>query len=395
MSDDPSGPKKEVVKARMGNSFKDPDIKNDFCGVHINFQFCKCAFHNQYCNAIDMDKDSANAKVQAEFATFVAGRRDAFVSSCELQGGFVDSENRCNICSAPAVVDGDKCVIEEAQEAEESEETEEAEVTIEKIDCDEIAENWEKYSDIDERIEATDRSFEAKNYAETQEKIITKMVKGFELEYDTELLKQQLQDIEDYRLAIVNNIRANLVKATIRLTYTTYAQIKGGIGAGKSFTTFLTGANKVESLAAGVKAAQAVIPGDSKLAIDTSTVGGKIASTGWNATLEAVEAMGDPEKLVAEKVSIVTQQLMKDTKGAVTPGADITDEEIAILREKQIENELLKDMAEEAQTKIAVNEAEMETIESDIAALQDQASEGKTQERERVMRMLEGECKTE
>ena len=53
--------------------FETPDIKDDFCGVHLNFQYCKCAFHNEYCDAVGMNKSQANNYVNEEFDKWVAG----------------------------------------------------------------------------------------------------------------------------------------------------------------------------------------------------------------------------------------------------------------------------------------------------------------------------------
>ena len=43
------------------------DIKNNFCGVHINYQYCKCAFHNEFCDAVNMSKGEANAYVYGKY----------------------------------------------------------------------------------------------------------------------------------------------------------------------------------------------------------------------------------------------------------------------------------------------------------------------------------------
>lgn len=42
-------------------------IKDDFCGVHINYQYCKCAFHNQYCENVGMTKSEAHTYVYAQY----------------------------------------------------------------------------------------------------------------------------------------------------------------------------------------------------------------------------------------------------------------------------------------------------------------------------------------
>lgn len=43
------------------------DIKDNFCGVHINYQYCKCAFHNEYCGNIGMSKSEAKKFVYSKY----------------------------------------------------------------------------------------------------------------------------------------------------------------------------------------------------------------------------------------------------------------------------------------------------------------------------------------
>ena len=43
------------------------DIKDNYCGVHINFQYCKCAFHNEYCSSIGMTKGEAKFYVYEKY----------------------------------------------------------------------------------------------------------------------------------------------------------------------------------------------------------------------------------------------------------------------------------------------------------------------------------------
>ena len=43
------------------------DVKDSFCGIHINYQYCKCAFHNEYCGAIGMSKGEAKNHVYDKY----------------------------------------------------------------------------------------------------------------------------------------------------------------------------------------------------------------------------------------------------------------------------------------------------------------------------------------
>lgn len=50
------------------------DIKQDYCGVVVNFKYCKCAFHNQYCGDINMSQAGADAYVNGGFQKWACGK---------------------------------------------------------------------------------------------------------------------------------------------------------------------------------------------------------------------------------------------------------------------------------------------------------------------------------
>lgn len=75
-------------------------IKDDFCGVHINYQFCKCAFHNQYCDAVDMSKGEAKTFVYAEYNTWLEEQ----VGSDDVKYGVIEIDGKVYINSKPGEV---------------------------------------------------------------------------------------------------------------------------------------------------------------------------------------------------------------------------------------------------------------------------------------------------
>jgi hypothetical protein len=52
-----------LLLSGCGNS----DVKDNFCGVHINYQYCKCAFHNEYCGNIGMSSGEAKDYVYNQY----------------------------------------------------------------------------------------------------------------------------------------------------------------------------------------------------------------------------------------------------------------------------------------------------------------------------------------
>lgn len=67
--------------------FPMPDIKDDYCGVHINFQYCKCAFHKEYCDSIGMTKSEANTYVKSEYNSWVDEQLKNWLAACLIAGG--------------------------------------------------------------------------------------------------------------------------------------------------------------------------------------------------------------------------------------------------------------------------------------------------------------------
>lgn len=47
------------------------DIKNNFCGIHIDYRYCKCAFHNEYCGAIGMSSNEAEELVFSKYDEWI------------------------------------------------------------------------------------------------------------------------------------------------------------------------------------------------------------------------------------------------------------------------------------------------------------------------------------
>lgn len=83
----------------VGCSTGKPDIKNDFCGVHINYQYCKCAFHNEYCGSIGMDKSEAKTYVYAEYNKWL----DSLII-VEEEYGVIEKDGKLYLKSKPGEV---------------------------------------------------------------------------------------------------------------------------------------------------------------------------------------------------------------------------------------------------------------------------------------------------
>ncbi len=183
--------------------FEEPDIKDDYCNT-INFYLCKCAFHNDHCKNVGMDKGEANAVVQAGYQEYVQEKLEEFLLACETSGGIPDKD-RCIRCDDGYVREGDECV-----ESKTDIQNDLTECVVEDFD-----KNWRKYSDIDEVIPFEERSYEAKQAAQTADEIVEKTIKAFELEYDLELERIALEEARTYKQALVLDLKTNLLKSAI------------------------------------------------------------------------------------------------------------------------------------------------------------------------------------
>ncbi|MBU1203250.1 hypothetical protein KKH39_04390 [Patescibacteria group bacterium] len=370
--------------------FQKPDIKDDFCGVVMNFQYCKCAFHNEYCDNIGLDKSAANSYVQDEYDKWAQGLLDTFADNCELAGGIYKNK-QCNYCEDPYIKQGDKCVKPEENDSKEPPDADTAGFVPDgpfDSDCNLIEgqfdTDWKKYSDFDYRLEPGVRSWEVQQHTATYEKIIELMARNAELERDMEIDREMRLALREYKMALVQNMRNNLIKATTRLAYITYTTIKSGIGTGQSYSKVLSGTEQIERIGAALKVFQASVPANSKLAIDTSDAKGKVASIGVNAALEALESIGDPTSVV--------KQIATDSRNAILPSADISQEEFDILRDQRITNQFLTEAIADSYRENAARRAELLANEKEIARLQAEATGWEAKEKTRIKDILESQC---
>ncbi len=266
--------------------FIKPSIKDNFCGPVINYQYFKCAFHDKYCDVVGMSDKAAKNYIYTEYGKWIDKRREEFKESCINKGGIINGD-KCKYCADDQVAQANKCVKVDDEEEEDKDDNDfdsTAFVADGPFDSDcninesEFNEIWKKYSDFDDRIDFSSRSWETQQNLGVYEKIMNLKVRNFELERDMEIDRQLRLTMREYKVALVQNIRTNLLKSFWRLSYVTYTTIKSAKGLGGSYSTVLTSAETIPRISAGLKVIQGVIPSDSRLAIDTKTASGKVKS---------------------------------------------------------------------------------------------------------------------
>ena len=368
------------------STYNFPDIKDRLCGTTIDYRYCKCAFHDQYCGAIGLTKGTANEYVWNKYREYVRIAINRKGESCEKHDGIWSSSRRsCTTCYDGEVKKGNICVDEE-----DVDEDEDVADEANKKDCeglDNFDRDWLKYSDIDERLGSGDRSYEAQQYAGVMESLVETKGWIFEVEARRHIERVKRIEMQAMHDALVKNQTANLLKAFWRLTYITYATIDSSKGVAGDLVGSIGADNVLTMVSKGVKFIQANTPGDSAIAIDTKKMKGKVRSVGVNGALEAIDSLGDPVKIVTKIVA--------DSVKATYPSADISKEEIAILRSQYLLNHKLDVQIQESRRQTILDSAMIRSLKKDEAQYQAQADAWKSKEKARVKDMIKISCEEE
>lgn len=242
--------------------------------------------------------------------------------------------------------------------------------------------DWEKYSDLDERIPLRSRSHEAQQYYKLQQQILDLKVEAFLLERDMEIDRLMRLELREYKKALVQNIKVNLLKSFWRLTYITYDTVKSGKGLGESYSKLINGAKVVEKLGAGLKVASGLKP---NLAGNTQSIKSSIKNVATSGALEALESMGDPKS--------IGKSVFEETTKQILPSADLTPDEIEILRKQHLETRLLDGILMESYKLNLERRVQLEDMKTRLEKLEGELAGWKGAEKERVAQELITECK--
>jgi hypothetical protein len=103
------------------------------------------------------------------------------------------------------------------------------------VDQEVFEKDWEKYSDIDDRIPLEQRSYEAMEYGKAEQEIRKLYSLMYQTATNQELNRLNYVDLADYKKAVVTTHKKNLIKSTIRLAAFTGYTVNDSIGKGKTF----------------------------------------------------------------------------------------------------------------------------------------------------------------
>ncbi len=257
----------------------------------------------------------------------------------------------------------------------------------------EVFENdWEKYSDIDDRIPLEQRSYEAKEYGKAQQEIDRLYKEMYQTFANQELNRLNYIDLVDYKKAVDTTQKKNLIKSTIRLAAFTGYTIKDSIGKGKTFAENIlkSGATLVTQIGDVLTVTSDFVTDDYKesfgilqKAYDYTTSGDII-----NAIKE------DIKKDVKDQVSIKINDTIDEAIGRkripdyTVDDLKITDEDVKILKahydkSRELDNAILQNRKTNTEYKNKITD-----IAWQILSEMNKLDEFRTAEKDRVFYVL-------
>ncbi len=237
--------------------------------------------------------------------------------------------------------------------------------------------DWKKYSDIDERIPFQSRSYEAQRYDAVLAQIADNRLEIYILKQEMEIDRLQRIQLREYKQALVANIRDNLIKAMIRLSYVTYTTIKAGKGMSENYRKLFSGSvSNIEKIGSGLK----VITGLQPQPNSPVTIGSAAENMGKAGVLEYLDTLGDPKKTG----KAVFDEAVKQSQGLAGLSPDITPEEVAILKEQHLKNREIDKVLEESYKLNRERRIKIQELEKATADLEKELARWEKEEKQRV-----------
>jgi len=250
--------------------------------------------------------------------------------------------------------------------------------------------DWKKYSDIDERfsfdeLELSSRRWETQQYYHTREKIVDLKLQIYFLKRDMEIDRQMRLELRDYKHRLVHNIKVNLLKSFWRLAYITYDTIKTAKGVGQSYAKAITSAQVIPKIGSSLKVLQGLKPKKPISEKNQNDITSKIKSVSVKGALEAIESLANP--------AATGKAVFDETVKQVLPSADLTKEEISLLKQQHLDNDLLTAILEESYRFNQERRKQVQQLEEEVKQLEEEHLRWEAEEKQRIADMLVDNCK--
>jgi len=253
-----------------------------------------------------------------------------------------------------------------------------------RIDERAFAQTWVKYSDIDDRIPVDSRAWEAKQLVLGAERIKELTARRDALRAEMELDRHARLALREYRDALTRGLRVNLLKAFWRLAWVTYGTVKAGKGVGESYSKLFTSVSAVQQVGAGLQVINGLKPQasyESRAAELTS----KVMAVNTSTVLTGLEKLGDPVEMATAFVSEAANQAL--------PSADITPEEIGILRDQHLNKHVADQVLDESYRRNVARRDEVAALDTQLVKARADLTVWKDKEQVRVRAMLLDDCR--
>ena len=271
--------------------------------------------------------------------------------------------------------------------------------------------DWKKYSDLEntpltfKEHPLTARSWETQQYYATQSEIVDAELQIFFLKRDMEIDRLMRLELKEYKKALVDGHRKNLLKSfcrlsflTVHTTYEAYHTAKSLVGTpkapGGTYGNLFTTPSLVSAIGSALKITNTykamAPPKSSALAKNTQGIANVVDDATLNIELEMVESLGDPKKIALEVVT----QIMKAAPIPTSANEwKLTEKDFNILRKEHLKNkELDKTIAESYKMNLERKD-KVKEFEVQIEGLKIELAEREAKEKSRVKDLLVDNCR--
>lgn len=223
--------------------------------------------------------------------------------------------------------------------------------------------DWKKYSHIDPAIPPESRSVEAKNYyaALNEYAVVTGTIHM--MERDRAVRSLMIQETKVYKQAVSSGHKKNLIKSFIRMSFYTTEVINDNANVGKGFAkTFLDPEkNAIQLVGEAIKIAEAYVPTNSSLALDTSTSKGQMLDVSKSGAIELMTSWGTKSvKDVPKNMAKKAEEYLRGKIGSLypqkpgvkyvpLPEITLSDDDLALLKQEYLKLHELDNIIQDAE----------------------------------------------